>query len=292
MKLLTIDCREVTGRPGVLLDSGEILDLAAVPRTLSEAQWIPHSVVSILAAGDDGLERIGRLVASAGQTAGVDRERLKTDGVLLPYLATELMAPVRRPGLVLVIASDSSGYIKSPNTAIGNDASVTIPSSIEENLTCSGMLAVVIGRPFYQTGPEEAAAAIAGYTLLIDLSLPEPAADAPLSEWRRYWESKQFPGACPIGPAIVTKDEFPDPGAIGAAVRINDVEVAAGLLYGGSPDLAERLAGLSAHYSFRPGDLVAIAGSAENVGRPRTVSVGDEYTLALPGIMELAVTLT
>lgn len=292
MKLLTIDCREVSGRPGVLLDSGEILDLAAAPSTMSESQWIPHSVVSVLAAGEGGLERIGRLIASARLSTGVDREQLKTDGVLLPYGATVLMAPVRRPGLILVIASDSSSYIKSPNTAVGSDAAVAVPSSLEDNLTCSGMLAAVIGRPFYQAGPDEAAASIAGYTLLIDLSLPEPAADASLSEWRHYWRSKQFPGSCPIGPAIVTKDELPDPGQLSATVRINDVEVGSGCLFDSSLAMAERLADLSTHYSFRPGDLIAIECSAEDAGRPRTVGVGDEYTLALPDIMELAVTLT
>ena len=42
MKLLTIDSREVSGRPGALLTSGEVLDLAASPSTLSESQWIPY----------------------------------------------------------------------------------------------------------------------------------------------------------------------------------------------------------------------------------------------------------
>jgi len=291
MKLLTIDCREVSWRPGVLLDNGEILDLVAAPSTLSESQWIPHSVVSVLAAGKDGLERIERLIASARQATGSGRERLKTEGILLPYNATALMAPVRRPGLILVIAPDSPAYIKSPNTAVGSDVSVAIPSSIDDKLTCSGMLTVVIGRPLYQSGSDEAEAAIAGYTLLVDLSLPKPAADAPLSEWQRYWESKQFPGSCPIGPAIVTKDELPDPAELSAAVRINDVEVASGRLCGGSLGIAELLADMSAHYSFRPGDLVALECSAEDVGGPRTVSLGDEYTLALTDIMELVVTL-
>jgi hypothetical protein len=34
MKLLTIDSREVTGRPGALLDTGEILDLVAAPSSM------------------------------------------------------------------------------------------------------------------------------------------------------------------------------------------------------------------------------------------------------------------
>ena len=291
MKLLTIDCREVTGRPGVLLDTGEILDLAAAPSTLSESQWIPHSVVSILAAGEDGLERIDKLIAAAAHASGADRERLKTDGVLLPYSATALMAPVRRPGLVLIVAPDTSGHMKSPNTAVGSNTTVAVPSSIEDDMICSGMLAVIMGRSLYKSGSEEASAAIAGYTLLVDISSPEPAADAPLIEWRRYWESKQFPGSCPIGPAIITKDELPDPERLGSAVRINDVEVGSGRLFAAGPSLAARLAGLSARYSFRPGDLVAIEGSSECAGHPRPVRVGDEYTLAIPGVMELTVTL-
>ncbi|MDP6673501.1 MAG: hypothetical protein QGH93_01440, partial [Gammaproteobacteria bacterium] len=124
MKLLTIDSREVTGRPGVLLDSGDILDLAAAPSSLSEAQWIPHSVVSVIASGRNGLERIQRLVAVAERS---DRQRLLQDGALLPYSGTALLAPVRRPGLVLIVDSNESSYIKSPNAAVGPGATVTIP---------------------------------------------------------------------------------------------------------------------------------------------------------------------
>ena len=292
MRLLTIDSREVGGRPGVLLDSGEILDLAAAPNTLSESQWIPYSVVSVLAAGQEGLERIARLVASVRRTTGAARERLVSEGVLLPYAATELLAPVRRPGLILVIGADSSAHMKSPNSSVGNNVSVSIPSNIEDQLTGAGMLGAVIGRSLYQASPDEAAAAIAGYTLMIDLSLPEPAANAPLGEWQRYWESKQFPGACPIGPAIITKDELPDPGELEATVRINDVEVGVGSLCSGSMSIAERLARVSRRFSFRPGDLLVVECSAENVGRPRSLSIGDEFTLNLPQLMELSVILT
>jgi len=116
MKLLTIDSREVTGRPGVLLDNGDILDLVAAPSTLSESQWIPHSVVSVIAAGRSGLERVRQLVASAERE---DRQRLLQNGILLPYSGTALMAPIRRPGLVLIVDSHASSYIKSPNSAVG-----------------------------------------------------------------------------------------------------------------------------------------------------------------------------
>ena len=41
MRLVTIDCREIGGRPGVMVGDDEILDLAGAPRTLEESQWIP-----------------------------------------------------------------------------------------------------------------------------------------------------------------------------------------------------------------------------------------------------------
>lgn len=291
MKLLTIDSREVGGRPGVLLDNGEILDLAAAPNSLSESQWIPYSVVSVVAAGQDGLDRIGHMVASVQQTALQDRERLVSEGVLLPYASTTLMAPVRRPGLILVIGPESTAHMKSPNTAVGDGASVSVPASIEDELTGSGMIGIVMGRPFYRASPDEAAAAIAGYTLVIDLGLPRPAASASLTEWQRYWDSKQFPGACPIGPAIITKDELPPPDELEAAVRINDVEVGSGRLFSGARGIVERLASVSRQYSFRPGDLVVIECAAEDVGGPRSLTVGDEYTLNIRNQMELTVTL-
>ena len=54
MKLVTIEAREVAGRPGVLLDGGVILDLSAAPGSLSASQWVPQSTISILAAGERG----------------------------------------------------------------------------------------------------------------------------------------------------------------------------------------------------------------------------------------------
>jgi len=288
MKLLTIDSREVTGRPGVLLDSGDILDLVAAPSTLSEAQWIPHSVVSVIAAGRNGLERIERLVAAAEQA---DRQRLLQEGALLPYSGTALMAPIRRPGLVLIVDSHESSYIKSPNAAIGPGATVTIPWPDADTLWGTPMLACVIGRSFFKASEAEAADAIAGYTLLIDLCGQKPGTMEDMATWRKHIDSKQFPGACPIGPAIVTRDEFRDPGAAAMSVRINDVEVGAGTLWPADGEAGRLLAGLSQRYGFRPGDLVALEPSADSAGAARKLRPGDRFCVSCPGVIELDVTI-
>ena len=290
MKLLTIDSREVTGRPGVLLDSGDILDLATAPTTLSQSQWIPHSVVSVIAAGRDGLERISRLVAAAELA---DRQLLLSNGTLLPSAGTALLAPVRRPGLVLIVDSPESGYIKSPNAAVGNGATVTIPWPNVDALWASPMLALVIGRPVFKASEKEAAAAIAGYTLLIDLCGQEPVATNDVPAWRRQIEARQFPGACPIGPTIVTRDEFGDPTSTMVSVRVNDVEISSGLLWSKEVDPCSLLQSLSQRHAFRPGDLVALAPVADDAdaGRTRKLRPQDHFSVVCPGMIELDVTI-
>ena len=89
MKLVTIEAREVAGRPGVLLDGGVILDLSAAPGSLSASQWVPQSTISILAAGERGLAHAESLISLADE----HEERLREDGALLKLTATALMAP-------------------------------------------------------------------------------------------------------------------------------------------------------------------------------------------------------
>ena len=84
MQLVTIDAREVAGRPGVLLDSGDILDLTAAPVTLAESQWIPQSVVSILVAGEEGREHAMRLVRAVENATAAEISEMRDRGVLLP----------------------------------------------------------------------------------------------------------------------------------------------------------------------------------------------------------------
>ena len=273
MKLLTIDCREIGGRPGVLLDGDEILDLAAAPSTLDQAQWIPYSIVSVLAAGRDGLERVAALVAAAEEKNDDDRDALRREGVLVPADATALLPPVRRPGLVLVDRADGSAYIKSPNAAVGSGTSVEAPWHDDAPLECTGMLSVALGKSLYRASEQAAADAIVGYTLMLDLVA----------------ESRQFPGSGPMGPAIVTVDEYD--GASTLQLALNEVVVAtedAGQFTGNA---AARIAQLSQHYGFRPGDVVGFEPPAQSALNGCRLHAGDAVRLSLDGVMSLDVAI-
>jgi len=286
MKLLTIDSREVAGRPGVLLDSGDILDLAVAPTTLSESQWIPQSVISVIAAGDSGYEGVNRLIAAVDS----NREKLLSVGALLPYEGTALMTPVRRPGLILIADDQMSATIKSPNTAVGNASAVNLPKSNSDVFGMLPMVAAVLSRPLYKATEAQADEAIAGFTLLADISALRPAVDANIESWRSYTDSKQFPGACPLGPLIVTRDELSDVATRAAKIAINGVEVVAGSLVPEGKTIAEVVADCSQHYGFRPGDVIGVMSSA-GAGEEQKVYATDQVSIAYPGLLELEFSL-
>jgi 2-keto-4-pentenoate hydratase/2-oxohepta-3-ene-1,7-dioic acid hydratase in catechol pathway len=285
MKLVTIDCREIGGRPGVILSDDDILDLAAAPSTLDESQWIPYSVVSVLAAGQEGFDRAALLVNSLQRKSTEERDALRRDGVLLPYATTALLPPVRRPGLVLVVDQASRAYIKSPNTAVGNETRVELLWNDDAPVECAAMLAAVFGRPLYRANSSEAAASIAGFTLVADLSAP------PTDDFQQYVESQQFPGANPMGPAIVTTDELGDPRDADMTLSMNDVVVGADSAYDFAEDAARRIATLSQRYAFRPGDMVCFEPRTTSELRGHRLHAGDRVNVSLRNCMSLEFTV-
>ncbi|MGI9309278.1 MAG: fumarylacetoacetate hydrolase family protein [Gammaproteobacteria bacterium] len=295
MKLVTIDAREVAGRPGVLLDDDSILDLTAAPTTLSQSQWIPQSVVSILAAGEAGLEHAQRLVSAAEQLPPDKLKNLHAAGTLLPLKGTALMAPVRRPGAILLSLPDSgTGFLKSPGTAIGDAATLKIAPTPGQVLSSQGLLAVVLGKAIYRGSVEDAEAAMSAYTLMIDLALAETEPEgnhADADVWRNYVDARQFAGACPMGPAMITADEAGVPEQIAATSRLNGVVKQQGSLWHGEDSVAVRLAQLSQRYAFLPGDIVGFSASPGEATALTRIESGDTFSVRLDGIMELSVNI-
>lgn len=285
MKLLTIDCREIGGRPGGVLPNGDIVDLAAAPSTIGEASWIPYSVVSVLAAGQEGFDRAADLLNAVGASSDSRYEQLRREGVVMPFAGTALLPPVRRPGLILVVDDGGANYIKSPNTAVASGAAVAAPWQGDVPLECSALLAAVIGRPLYRASAAVAGDAIVGYTLVLDLSA------ARTGDWRQYIESKQFPGASPIGPAIVTNDEFGDPHSRALRLALNGVDVATGPAYASAVAIPDRLSDLSQRYSFRAGDLVCFEAPDGDDRRNCRLHAGDQVSLSIDGLMSLDISV-
>lgn len=290
MKLVTIDAREVSGRPGVLLESGHVLDLSAAPGSLETSQWIPQSTISILAAGEAGLDHARSIVSLVDD----GKETLTNRGALTTLVGTSLMTPVRRPGLILISHTINDGvpasFIKSPNTAVGHAHKVAMHG--HDRLVANPMFAAVLAKPLYQGDVIAANAAIGAWTLVIDLA-PESPDPQTAEEWRSYTAARQFPGSLPMGPALITRDELPEPCELTARARINGVESWRGIICPSSAECIDRLAELSANYAFSPGDVIAFATGVDSVSSPRqTLQEKDLYSIDAGGLMELGFELT
>lgn len=286
MRLVTLDSREVGGRPGVWLPDGDILDLAAAPGTMDGSRWLPQSTVSVLAQGAEGRLRIGKLAEYVAGAPEHNRAGWRRAGILVPFASTALLAPVRRPGLLLMtrpeglpVAPDGlRESIKSPNTVTGPDSTVAMPDPRLDRLSASPMLGLVLGRELWSAGPEEAARALAAVTLLVDLG-STASGTGPNS-------GRQFPGACPMGPAFITLDDIPA-GETSMVLRVNRHAVGRETVDIGSPNLPALLAAVSRHYALRPGDIVGYR--AADLECP--VGRGDSVALALGDLMELRFTV-
>ena len=77
---------------------------------------------------------------------------VKFGGALSALAGTALMAPIRRPGLILISQTERNGqtpsFIKSPNTAVGHESRIQMHGQSE--LVAHPMYAAVLGRPLYQ----------------------------------------------------------------------------------------------------------------------------------------------
>ncbi|TWD75339.1 5-oxopent-3-ene-1,2,5-tricarboxylate decarboxylase/2-hydroxyhepta-2,4-diene-1,7-dioate isomerase [Kribbella amoyensis] len=151
-------------------------------------------------------------------------------------------------------------FFKPPSALTGHRTTVVAPRRTR-HLEHEVELAVVIGRPTRDLPAERWAEAVAGYTVINDMT----ARDLQLVNIERNvpWDqSKGFDTFAPLGPYLVTPDEIPDPGAlqmrleVGGAVR--QQANTAQMVYG----IPELIANLSDGMTLLPGDVIATGTTA------------------------------
>ncbi|WP_193073552.1 fumarylacetoacetate hydrolase family protein [Pseudomonas sp. FME51] len=144
-------------------------------------------------------------------------------------------------------------------------------------------IALLIGSPLSGTvSPADAAAAITGVGLALDLTLRE-LQDQLKSKGHPWERAKAFDAACPLSP-FVQLDQAPALNAIALELKINDELRQQGT----SADMITPIVALLQHiagvFSLLPGDVV-ITGTPAGVG---VLNPGDELELAIPGVLQQA----
>ncbi len=146
-------------------------------------------------------------------------------------------------------------------------------------------LGIVIGREARYVAENRALDFVAGYCVVNDVS--ERAYQFELgSQWDKGKGCDTFG---PIGPWLVTKDEVPDPQALGMWLDVNGQRMQSGstatMIFG----CAEIVSYLSRFMTLLPGDVIA-TGTPPGVGfgkkPPQFLKAGDEVRLGIDGLGE------
>jgi 2-keto-4-pentenoate hydratase/2-oxohepta-3-ene-1,7-dioic acid hydratase in catechol pathway len=196
----------------------------------------------------------------------------------LPLSGVTLHAPIQRPPRIFAIglnyhkhAAESNMqvqkvptvFMKLSSTVVGPDAPIILPK-LSTQPDYEAEFAFVIGKPGYQIAEQDWQQYVFGYTIVNDVS----ARDIQLST-SQWTLGKSFPSFTPLGPAITTADEVPDPHALRIALSINGET----LQGSNTSDLIFKIPALIAYLSsitpLEAGDIIS-TGTPEGVGLGRT----------------------
>ncbi len=251
MKLVTFRTAETEPRPGLLVDDF-ILDLG--PLGFADA-------VAFIRSSPEALHD----------------PAIQGNAPQLPLTHAHLLAPLAPPRIFCVglnyrdhaveskmeIPKLPTIFPKLPAAVIGPEEPVRIPS-LTQQPDYEVEFAIVIGKPGRAIAKEDWHDHVFGYTILNDVS----ARDLQLatSQWTM---AKSFDTFCPIGPAIVTADEIPDP-------HVLDIQLSIGgevLQHSNTRELIfkapELIAWISSITPLTTGDVIS-TGTPAGVGLGRT----------------------
>ncbi|WP_410014777.1 fumarylacetoacetate hydrolase family protein [Sodalis sp. C49] len=150
-------------------------------------------------------------------------------------------------------------------------------------------LAVVLGKKGRVTQSDDPMSYVFGYTLVNDLTSRH------LQKQHSQWLlGKGIDGFCPMGPVLVTADEFGEPGSQTIACTVNGEKrqeaAIADLIF----DVATLIKTIGQNITLLPGDIIA-TGTPAGVGigftPPRYLKKGDKVTVAMKEIGELTNTI-
>ncbi len=176
-------------------------------------------------------------------------------------------------------------FSKRVNRAVGDGEAVDGHFDIVDSLDYEVELAVIIGRDAKNVAKENAFDYVFGYTILNDIS-----ARNLQTAHKQWYFGKSLDDFTPIGPWIVTKDEFSTPPAIGIRSYVNGElrqDSNTSLMI---TSIADVIHELSAGMTLKAGTIIAM-GTPAGVGMgfepPKFLKKGDVVRCEIDGIGSL-----
>jgi 2-keto-4-pentenoate hydratase/2-oxohepta-3-ene-1,7-dioic acid hydratase in catechol pathway len=195
-------------KPGVILETGEQVDVSAIVRDYDEAFF-----------DEGGLDMLRRWMDQDGR------------GAPLVAPGARFGPPVARPGKMvyvglnytdhapetgLAIPTEPVIFLKAPTALTGPNDNLLIPPGATK-VDWEVELAVVIGRRARRVREHEALACVAGFALNNDYS--ERAFQ--MERGGQWVKGKSYDTFAPLGPFLATVDELPDYQRLGMWLTVN-----------------------------------------------------------------------
>jgi 2-keto-4-pentenoate hydratase/2-oxohepta-3-ene-1,7-dioic acid hydratase in catechol pathway len=257
---------------------------------------LPGDMLSLIEGGPSALKAVKKAYEAALKS--------KKAGLWTPLKSAKLLAPIPAPrknvfcvgrnyklhieegararGVEPTYPKVPEFFSKPRTTVVGNDAPVLRHAANTQKLDYEVELAIVIGKKVTNLPPDKAMGAIFGYTIVNDVT----ARDAQTAHGQ-WFKGKSFDTFCPVGPCIVTADEFGDPSGHRISLTVNGQirqdSTTADLLF----NVPAIVSYLCASLTLEPGDIIA-TGTPSGVALGMTpqlwLNVGDVVEASVEGI--------
>jgi acylpyruvate hydrolase len=302
MRLVTYH-REGQSRIGAQIDR-QIIDLNRAYRAMLR-HWgnddelavadarVPADMIGLLQGGETSLKAAQEALAFVGSQLGVGDRPDNLDGIVYAIDQISLLPPVLRPGKVICLGLNyrdhaaESGFAlpdypvlfhKVAGSLIGHNQPIIVPR-ISRQIDYEGELAVIVGKRGKYIAELDALSYVAGYCVANDVSARD------LQFRTSQWTSgKMLDTFGPLGPALVTKDEVPDPHALAIKTILNGQV----MQDGNTADMIFRVPyiihSISEIITLEAGDVI-MTGTPSGIGNTRNPQVfmkpGDTVTVEI-----------
>jgi acylpyruvate hydrolase len=309
MRLITYQ-REDQARTGAQLDE-QVVDLNRAYRAVLQHTGdddelvvadarVPTDMIGLLRGGDTSLRAAQQAVAFARSQLEVSGKTLNRQGIVYATDDISLLPPVVRPGKVICLglnyrdhAAESGMAVpeypvlfhKVAGSLIGHNQPIVVPR-ISSKIDYEGELAIIIGRRGKYIAEDEAYTYIAGYTVANDVSARD--LQFRTSQWTT---GKMLDTFGPLGPALVTRDEVPDPHTLAIKTILNGQVMQDGntadMIFG----VPYIVSYISEIVTLEPGDVI-LTGTPPGIGNSRSPQVfmkpGDTIEVEIEQLGKLA----
>jgi len=173
-------------------------------------------------------------------------------------------------------------FTKAPTSVIGPNDNIEWDRNVTQQVDWEAELGVIIGVGGKNITRADALKHVFGYTVINDVS----ARDLQTAHGQ-FFKGKTLDTFCPIGPVVVTADEFGDPQNKRVKLRVNGVEKQNGSTSDMIFPVDATIESLSRGCTIEAGDVIS-TGTPDGVGMGRTpqewLQVGDVMETEVEGI--------